>query len=585
MNFLLIKIPRNNEYTYEQCLALISGLVSKENKKSFIPFIKSSKNNYSLNILSIKQMIYFVVGTEKENITHLKNQILAQYSKADLVEMENFGEFGDIDYEVVDVAELNLSSKKYLPIKTMVSFQDVDPISSILSGMSRSPDPAALFWLQIIISPAGKGWQKSAAARINSINNSEIKSQGMQTESSMIQEKLKYHGFKSNIRIITKSNIDTKSILNAFSIFSEPGGNSFKLKYPNFLTKRKLINAVKNHENYGTTNLLNTLELATIWHLPSGTINIPNIKWGKRLQLDAPEDLPIATENTTDEEKRDTTYIGKVDFKNNKHIFGIKSKDRLRHVYIVGKTGTGKSSFIDNMAIEDIRKGHGVAVLDPHGDAITHIMDYIPKNRINDVCYFNPADTEYEYPLNILEVENENQKELVVSGIIAIFYKLYHDSWGPRLEHILRNVLFTLVYSENQTLPDIVKILHDKKYRQKVLEQIDDPQIHQFWNKEFDSMTEKFMNEAISPILNKVGQFATSPIIRRIISHPKSKVKISELMDNKKIFLVDLSQGKIGEDNATLLGSMLITQIQIAAMNRAFQNEEDRVPFYLYVDE
>ena len=285
------------------------------------------------------------------------------------------------------------------------------------------------------------------------------------------------------------------------------------------------------------------------------------------------------------QEKSEITFIGKTVYKNQERIFGIKHKDRMRHVYIVGKSGSGKSWLLDNMAIEDIRKGNGVAVLDPHGDAIDTILDYIPKNRINDVCLFDPSDREYAYTLNILELENEYQRDIMVSGIIGIFHKLYAHSWGPRLEHILRNVLFTLTYAPDATLPDIMKILHNKKYRNKVLERIDDPMIHQFWKKEYDQMSEKFLNEAISPILNKVGQFVTSPIMRRILDKPKSKVKIEEIMNTKKILLCDLSQGKIGEDNATLLGSMIITKIQIAAMNRAFLKEDDRVPFYLYVDE
>ena len=585
MKFLLIKVPHNNEYTYEQGLALISSLVSKSQGIK-IPFISKQKSPvYSFNIISVKQNIYFVIGTRETELTHLKNQLLAQYGKADIVDLDSFSQIGEIDFSNIQFDELKLTKSANLPIKTMLGFQNVDPLGSVLSTMSRSPDPKALFWIQMILTPANQNWQKKASTRINAINASEIKSQRMQTESTLIQEKIKHYGFNVNMRLISDAQVNIGHMAGAFSLFSETNGNSLTTKSPNIFNKSKLLDAIKTHSEYGIKNLLNSLEIATLWHMPAGGLNIPNIKWGKRLQLDPPEDLPIATESSTDEEKKDITFIGKVNFKNRDHIFGIKGKDRLRHVYIVGKTGTGKSWFIDNMAIEDIRKGNGVAVLDPHGDAIDSIMEFIPKNRINDVCYFNPADPEYAYPLNILEVKNNNQKELVVSGIIAIFYKLYSESWGPRLEHILRNVLFTLVQSDDATLPDVMKILHEKKYRDKILSSVDDPQLHQFWKKEYEAMSEKFMSEAISPILNKVGQFVTSPLIRRIIAHKKSKVIISELMDNKKIFLADLSQGKIGEDNATLLGSMLITQIQVAAMNRAFQAESDRVPFYLYVDE
>ena len=585
MKFLLVKVPHNNEYTYEQGLALISSLVSGSSSWNIFSFSKPNSPVYSFNIISVNQNIYFIIGTKETELVHLKNQLLAQYGKADVVDLESFSEIGAVDFSKIQFAELNLTKSGNLPIKTMVGFVDVDPLGSVLSSMSRSPDPNALFWIQIILTHANTNWQKKASSRINAINASEIKSQRMQAESMLIQEKIKHYGFNVNIRLIADSYTNINYMSGAFSLFSEPNGNSLALKNPNIFNKTKLLNAITTHSSYGTSNLLNALEITTLWHLPSGSLNIPNIKWGKRLQLDPPEDLPIAHENSTEEEKKDITFIGKVNYKNRDHIFGIKAKDRLRHVYIVGKTGTGKSWFIDNMAIEDIRKGNGVAVLDPHGDAIDHIMEYIPKNRINDVCYFNPADPDYAYPLNILEVKSSHQKELIVSGIIAIFYKLYSESWGPRLEHILRNVLFTLVQAENATLVDIINILHDKKYRDNVLKNVNDPQLHKFWKNEYEALSEKFIGEAISSILNKVGQFVTSPLIRKIIDHKKSKVIISDLMDNKKIFLADLSQGKIGEDNATLLGSMLITQIQIAAMNRAFLDEDKRVPFYLYVDE
>ncbi len=586
MKFLLIKVPRNNEYTTQQAYGLFSSLFIQPKSKGITSlFTKIAPAYFSFNIISLNQNIYFIVGSTDNVSEHLYNQILAQYQKADVSELPLESLINEERLAGATFAELNLSGNNFLPIKNLEGTMEVDPITSVLSSMSRSADPRAFFWVQIIVKAADNSWQSKALQTISKLSSAEVVSQSAQSKIAQIQEKIKFSGFYCNTRLIADSASNLNALSSSFNIYANPVGNYFKLSKPGFMKEKKLFEAILTHSPYGTSNILNIAEIASIWHMPKGNQDIPNIMWGKKLVLDGPEDLPVARPDMPDEEKKDLTFIGKATYKNRPQIFGITAKDRLRHLYIVGKTGTGKSVLLVNMAIEDIRKGHGIAFLDPHGDAIDIILKYIPKNRINDVCYFNPSDPEYAYPLNILEVRNESQRELMVSGIIAIFYKIYSYSWGPRLEHILRNVLFTLIYAQDATLPDVMKILHDKSYRAKVLERISDPQIHQFWTKEFDSMTEKFRDEAIAPILNKVGQFVTSPIIRRVIQWPKSKVHISELMDNKKIFLCDLSQGKLGEDNAALLGSMIITQIQVATMNRAFIPEEQRVPFYLYVDE
>ena len=584
MKFAVIKIPRNNEYTYDQALALISSLSSRAKNKGLLSmFSKSPKVYYSFNIIAVKQTIYFIAGTQDQEYSYLKDQILARYGTADLIDLDSFEEFTGIGTKKLTVAELVYSGSDFLSIKTIDQFAETDPLASVLSTISRFDNQEGISWIQLIIAPIDSSWVSRASYRMGALSGSESKS--AQSEIAQIQEKIKHSGYKVNLRIIADDKSKTDILSNSFSIFSQSGGNRLILKTGLFANSGSAVKSAVNNTPGKNSILMNTLEIATLWHLPAGNINIPNIGWGKNLQLEPPENLPIAYEGITKEDKKGITFIGKTIYKNKEYKFGIKSGDRMRHVYIVGKTGTGKSVLIDNMAIEDIRKGKGIAVLDPHGDAIENIIQYIPRNRINDVCYFDPSDKEYAYPLNILETYDENQKELLVSGIIAIFYKLYSNSWGPRLEHILRNILFTLVQTENATLPDVLKILHNKKYRQSVLEKINDPTIEQFWRDEFEKMSENFMNEAISPILNKVGQFVTSPMIRKIIQHPRSKVKIQEIMDNNKILLCDLSQGKIGEDNSTLLGSMIITQIQIAAMNRAYQKEAERVPFYLYVDE
>ncbi len=324
--------------------------------------------------------------------------------------------------------------------------------------------------------------------------------------------------------------------------------------------------------------------MATIWHLPGQTIKIPNIAWGRSVLTEAPENLPAA-EGLTDEQKAEINFFARTEFKNKLMTFGIRQDDRRRHIYMIGKSGTGKSTLIANMAIDDLKKRKGLAVIDPHGDLSEILLDYIPSHRINDVCYLNPADKEHPFSINILEVDDPTQAELVASGIVSIFYKLYAHSWGPRMEYILRNTLLTLAQTPHTTLVDVPKILTNRKFRDKVVEKLQDQVLLEFWTKEFNKMPDRLREEAINPILNKVGQFVTSPLIRGLIGQPKSTVNLERIMNEGKVLILNLSQGRLGEDNAALLGAMLITKIQLAAMNRVSIPEEQRRDFYLYVDE
>ncbi|MCE7898434.1 hypothetical protein DYH11_04440, partial [Candidatus Microgenomates bacterium CPR3] len=325
-------------------------------------------------------------------------------------------------------------------------------------------------------------------------------------------------------------------------------------------------------------------EMATLWHLPSEKVKIPMIVWGARVFSEPPENLPVA-EGASEEVKAKINFFARTVFKNRDLIFGIKEADRRRHIWSIGKTGTGKSTLIANMAIDDIKKGRGIAIIDPHGDLSETILDYIPASRINDVIYFNPIDRDRPVRLNILEVKDQAQRELIVSGIVAIFNKLYGHSWGPRLEYILRNTLLALSETPGATLVDIPRILTERGYRAQVVSGLKDPVIKRYFENEFEKMPEKMMQESISPILNKVGQFISSPLIRAIIERPQSSVDIEEVMNDGKILIANLSQGKLGEDNAALIGAMLITKFQLAAMNRVDQVEAERRDFYLYVDE
>ncbi len=277
--------------------------------------------------------------------------------------------------------------------------------------------------------------------------------------------------------------------------------------------------------------------------------------------------------------------FAQTNFRNQKTAFGIKSDDRRRHLYAIGKTGMGKTNMLENLAIQDIRNGHGICFVDPHGDTAEKLISMIPSERINDVIYFNPADRDYPISFNVMEEVAPEFRPLVASGLIGVFQKLWADSWGPRLEYILRNAILALLEYPGSTLLGVMRILVDKKYRIRVVNHVQDPVVRAFWTEEFPKWNDRVLQEVISPIQNKVGQFLTSPLIRNIVGQTKSAFDVRDIMDNKKILILNLSKGRIGEDNSALIGAMLITKIQLAAMSRVDMEEEDRQDFYLYVDE
>ncbi|MCK9273180.1 type IV secretory system conjugative DNA transfer family protein [Candidatus Gracilibacteria bacterium] len=282
------------------------------------------------------------------------------------------------------------------------------------------------------------------------------------------------------------------------------------------------------------------------------------------------------------------TYFGQTDARNRRLTFGIKAKDRTKHVYVIGKTGMGKSTLLENMAVQDIRNGNGFAFIDPHGSAIDTLLEYIPKERINDVVYFAPFDMGHPISFNVMEDVGYDKRHLVVSGLMSTFKKIWQDAWSARMEYILGNTLLALLEYPDATLLEVNKMLADKEFRNKVVANVTDPAVKSFWVDEFAKYTDKFAAEATPAIQNKIGQFTANPLIRNIIGQPKSSFDLREIMDQKKIIFINLSKGRVGESNANLLGSMLITKIYLAALSRADSNKAnlEKLPnFYLYVDE
>ena len=277
--------------------------------------------------------------------------------------------------------------------------------------------------------------------------------------------------------------------------------------------------------------------------------------------------------------------LGETTFREQRRAFGIKSKDRRNHIYIIGKTGTGKSTLLKNMVIQDLRLNHGVALIDPHGDLVEDLLNFIPKTRTNEVVYFNPADKENPVAINILEAKGDDEKHLVASSLISVFRHLWKEFWGPRLEHILYNCVLALMDTPGQTLLGVYRMLVDDKFRKLIVGNIKDPVVKMFWIDDYENYDLRFRKEIISPVQNKVGQLLTSPQMRNIVGQSKSSVDFGFVMDNKRILLANLSKGKVGEDKSNLLGSAIVTKMYLSALERQNIAEEERQDFYLYIDE
>jgi len=582
LSFIKISLPKGNEYTTEQTEALLANIA--RSKQSFFknPFKKQSPL-LALEITLQKQTIHFIAGSPREKINFLQSQILSQYPDVLIDPIKN--PFLDLtNTQEAVFASLVLGRSPDYPLRTVADFQDTDPLASILSTLAKIKDPDKWAIFQIIISPTPKSFARNLQKKITEGIKDAEGIYHPHPDKQIFEEKLKKPPLLASLRLAATDKTILDEMAGSFGIYTNPKGNSLGLKNTNIFNKNKIKKAVLSHQISSPKIILNTEEIASLWHLPTGRINLPNIAWGRTIITEAPDNLPIA-EGKTEEEKKEICFIAKTEFKNKMVNFGLKKTDRRLHFYVIGKTGTGKSTLIANMAISDIRKGNGTAVIDPHGDLINDLLNYIPSSRTNDVCFLNPADTDFTYPLNPLEVNNSEQKELVASSIVAIFQKLYSHSWGPRLEHILRNTLLTLVEIPNTTLANVIELLTRENYRQKIVSQLHSRALVSFWQNEFAKMPPRLQQEAVSPILNKVGQFVSSPLISKIINHPHSKINLERIMNEGKILLVDLSQGRLGEDNSALLGAMLITQIQLASMARVNTPEEKRRDFYLYVDE
>lgn len=537
--------------------------------------------------------------------------------------------------------------KRYVQFEDKLTRVALDPLSGITATLSRLNATDEQAWIQLVIRPISDKWRKKGirllrilakgfgknnfwlektftntymsrgfATRLKNLPlrflfwlfgargggplsawigdkegddlNEEVTSRyEKETGETAAMAKITKLGFEANLRIVYVprpenhyiAEMKLKEIVSSFQQFSLPQLNNFDVRILN--EKNQLI--LKRYQNRAIVDpiVMNIEEIATIYHLPNNTVINPNIDWVTYKKLESPLNLPTLI----DVSREEFTAIGKTNFRGNDREFGMKVDDRRRHVYIIGKTGMGKSTLLENMIFSDIVNGKGVAVVDPHGDLAEAVIDFIPKHRTNDVIVFDPSDTAFPVSFNMLECRLPEQRPLVASGLLGVFKKLYADSWGPRLEYILRNTILALIEFPNTSILGIPRMLVDAEFRKRVVKNVTDPMVKSFWIDEFEKMPDRQRTEAISPIQNKVGQFLSSPVIRNIVGQVKSSLDLRFAMDRGKIIIINLSKGKIGEDNSALLGAMMITKFQLDAMSRANIAEKQRRDFYLYVDE
>lgn len=622
---LSIELPKENEKTpiaAEQMFASLHGLLH---------FTPETLEHISLEMVSTTEGIRFYAFTPRNFRNFVEGQIYAQYPDAEIKEVEDYtGKIPEGDQ--VAATELVLTKDYIFPIKTFRDFE-VDPLAAITSALGKVGQEEQV-WLQILIRPVADTWQarghdyvkrikegiKAAsldpvellretfatifehlpyamyvfingpkpyeAPRPGALNQVRL-SAGQELELKAIENKLTKIGFETKVRILAAAPemSDAKERISAvaasFKQFSTANLNSF-VAGPIDPNGRRHLGEFRSRafpvspDNY----ILGIDELASIYHLPNISVETPNIAWTRAKKGEPPLNLPV-------EGMPDVTVFAETVFRDGSKKFGIKRADRRKHQYIIGKTGTGKSTLIKNMVIQDIQAGEGVAVLDPHGDLIEELLDFIPEERLADVVIFNPADAEYPVALNMLEVIDPRQRNLIASGLLDVFKKYFANSWGPRLEYILMNCILTLLEVPNTSLLGIVRLLNDADYNKYIVNLISDPVMKEFWLKEFAQMkgNQKLITEAVSPIQNKVGQFLNASTIRNIVGQPKSTIRIDDIINHGKIFFVNLATGRIGENNSSLLGAMIISQLQFAAMRRVDMPETSRRDFYVYADE
>lgn len=619
---LILEIPKTNdkkELAAEQLFASLHGILRDKRE---LKLSRGAQEHLSFEVASVNGQIRFYVWTPRSLQSFVEGQIYAQYPTVQIHQASEDYTEHERDHSVTYTTEMTLTASEFLPIKTFQTFE-VDPLAGITGTLAKLESTGEELWIQVLAKPVEDSWQieadhwisrlrEGSASILPSVGGSmrwlgglfaalwrppeeglaggkgpEI-SERNKTRIAEAEKKATKLGYEVKIRLAylgenqTNAKLRMQALVGTFKQFNSTNLNGFKPIKAAY--GKEFLEKYRRRAFFGDGFILNIEELASVFHLPHTNVETPNIVWASAKTAEPPSKLPVLTGSDANDDQ--ISAFGVTNFRGINHQFGMLRYDRSRHVYIIGQTGAGKSGLLELFALSDIFHNQGYAIIDPHGDFAINNMKFIPGSRLNDVVYFNPADTAYPLGFNPLEVTNPNQKTNISSEVIGVLKRMFGESWGPRLEYILRYTILALLDRPETTMLDITRMLTDKNFRKETLGYCRDTVVLQFWNVEFASWNDKFVAEAVAPVLNKVGAFTANPIIRNIIGQPKSTFNIRQIMDEGKILIVNLSKGLIGEDNAAILGSFLVTKIQLAAMSRSdIPDIRDRRPFYLYVDE
>lgn len=616
---LILEIPRANdksELAAEQMFASLHGILRDARE---LKINDGYQEHLSFEIASVGGQIQFYVWTPRALRNFVESQIYSQYPTVQIRTATADYTAHEQQHNVVYTAEVVLAESEFLPIKTFQSFE-VDPLAGITGTLAKLEDTDDEIWIQILVRPVADDWHKASDAWVRRVRGGGFFGEAFhpkarwfsqflmalwqppegnmttvtelsdrdKTRIAEAEKKAAKLGYQVKIRVAylgdstTDARLRMQAIIGTFKQYNSTNLNGFTMSHDSF--RKEDLNRYKLRLFADRGFLLNIEEMASVFHLPHTNVETPNIVWASNKTAEPPNRLPVLTGHAADDEN--ISAFGLTNFRGINHQFGMLRGDRSRHVYIIGQTGAGKSGLLELFALSDIYHNQGYAIIDPHGDFAIENMKFIPEARLDDVVYFNPADVEHPIGFNPLEVTNPAQKSTISSEVIGVLKRMFGDSWGPRLEYILRYTILALLDRPEPTMLDITRMLTDKKFRKETIGYCNDVVVRQFWNVEFASWSEKFQTEAIAPVLNKVGAFTANPIIRNIIGQTHSSFNIRQIMDEGKILVVNLSKGLIGEDNAGILGSFLVTKIQLAAMSRSdILDIHDWRPFYLYVDE
>lgn len=580
---LRVRMPRDNEIKIDAAEQMFSGLYSLK-KRGWFSWLKA-EDVFSFEIVALKESITFYICCSKKIRDLVEKQINGAYPTAEIKEVDEvniFSEKGRVSF-----GALSLEKATYFPIKT---YKDLptDGLSLITSALGKMSDGEGAV-VQFLLQPESKRWQKRGRSFISSEKKREADPEKATyghdpKEMEAIGGKVEKPGFRVSIRIVVSAQQDyvaeshLNNIVGAFSQFTSAYNNfnPVRLLFKHLFMIDFLYRYMPLIKR--GTCILNTEELATLFHFPNKTVETHHIQWLNAKNAPAPNLIPTSG-----------LHIGTSAYRGEVRDVFMSLNDRRRHMYIIGKTGTGKSEFLKEMILQDIQDGHGVCAIDPHGEFIEDILQLMPPERAEDVIYFNPSDLDRPMGLNMMEADTEEQKHFVVSSVIGLMYKLYdpHRTGiiGPRFEHAIRNAMLTIMSRKGSTFLELVRSLTDSKFVDELLPYVQDPVVRRYWTDQIAQTSDFHKSEVLDYIVSKFGRFVTNKTMRNIIGQPESSFNFRKAMDEKKIILCNLSKGILGEEDAKFLGLILVPKVLTAAMSRQDIPMEQRHDFFLYVDE